>query len=420
MTSKEILRQIVIQQKKDTLPSEGAIIREILDDISVWFKDNRIIILTGLRRSGKSTLLRQIMANKKDFCYVNFEDERFLDFRAQDFEELNEVLIEIYGNPKIYFFDEIQNIENFESFVRRLQDHGKKIVITGSNASLLSKEFGTKLTGRYKSFEVYPFSFREFLAFNKIEPEREWIYNPEKKVSLIKFFAEYLSTGGMPEYLKNRDKDYIKTLYENILYRDIIARYSIKRQKLVKELVNIFSTNISSKFTYNSLKKTLGLSNAITVKEYISYMSNSYLFFELQKFDFSVKRQLNSPKKIYIIDPAFNRISGFNFSENKGKILENMVFIELKRRGMDVYYYSGENECDFLLKDGPKISGAIQVCHILSKDNKEREIGGLIEVMEKFNLREGLILTTDQEEEINLKSGKIKVMPAWKWLIARK
>jgi len=396
---KEILRQIVFQQKERNLLPEKTTKRDLLANISKWLDDKRIIILTGVRRSGKSTLLRQIMENKENYCYVNFEDERLIEFRAQDFEQLNEVLIEAYDSPKIYFFDEIQNIEKFETFVRRLQDQGKKVLITGSNASLLSKELGTRLTGRYKAFEVYPFSFPEYLRFKGFEPKKEELYVTEKKVKMIKLFSEYLSYGGFPEYLKNKDRDYMKTIYDNILYRDIIARYSIKRQKLLKELVNILATNISSPFTYNSIKKSLGLANSITVKEYISYLNNSYLFFELQKFDFSIRKQLSSPKKIYLIDPVFSTISGFNFSANKGKVLENVVFIELKRRGNECYYYSNKNECDFVIKDGTKIIESIQVCYALNESNRERELKGLLEAMDKFKLKQGKILTFEQEEE---------------------
>lgn len=417
MITKEILRQIALQQKNEGFSTEKTVKREILDDILNWFRDDRIIILTGLRRSGKSTILKQIIQTKSDYCYINFEDERFIGFKAQDFEQLNEVLVEIYSAPKIYFFDEVQNIEKFETFVRRLHEQGKKVIITGSNASLLSKELGTRLTGRYRSFEVYPFSFTEFLKFKAIKPDKDWFYITERKVQLIKLFEEYLSEGGLPEYLKNRDREYIKTLYENILYRDIITRYSIRRQRVVKELVNILTTNISCPFTYNSLKKDLGLSNSITVKEYVSYLNAAYLFFELQKFDFSVRRQLNSPKKIYIIDPAFNKISGFNFSMDKGRILENLVFIELRRRNKDVYYYSNKNECDFLIRDGTRVREAIQVCYIFDENNRGREVNGLVEVMDKFNLKQGWILTQEQEEEMMIAGRKIKLMPVWKWLL---
>lgn len=416
MITKDTLRQIVIQQKEEAFSIGETVRREILDEVLNWFKDNRVIILTGIRRSGKSTLLKQIMQNKENYCYVNFEDERFIDFKAQDFELLNEVLVEVYNNPRTYFFDEIQNIEKFEIFVRRLQDQGKKVVITGSNASLLSKELGTRLTGRYKAFEIYPFSFNEYLSFKKIEFNKEWFYATEKKVKLIKLFEDYFHNGGFPEYLKNKDRDYIRTIFENILYRDIIARYSIKKQRVIRELVNILATNISSFFTYNSLKKSLGLSNSITVKEYISYLNNSYLFFELQKFDFSVKRQLNSPKKIYLIDSVFNQL-GLNFSMNRGKILENIVFVQLKRKGEEIYYYSNNNECDFVVKEGAKVREILQVCYELNDSSKEREIGGLIEAMDKFRLKEAVILTHEQEQELKIKSKSIKVLPVWKWLL---
>lgn len=419
MVDKEVLRQVVYQQKADMLLPEGTVKRAILEEILLWLKDSRIIILTGIRRSGKSTLLRQIMQNRKDCCYVNFEDERFIDFRAQDFEQLNEVLVEVYNNPKTYFFDEIQNVDKFETFVRRLQEHGIKVIMTGSNASLLSSELGTRLTGRYKSFEVYPFSFAEFLAFKKWPFGEGSFYLTSKKVELIKLFEDYCVNGGFPEYLKNKDRDYIRTVYENILYRDIIARHSIKRQKIIKELVNILTTNVSSQFTYNSIKKALGLANAITVKEYISYLNNSYLFFELQKFDFSIKKQLSSPKKIYLIDPVFNQISGLNFSPNKGRILENIAFIELKRRKKEAYYYNNakKDECDFVIKDGMRVVEAIQVCHALNESNTEREINGALAAMDDFKLAKCLILTQEQEDEMRIKGKIITILPIWKWLL---
>lgn len=419
MIQKETLRQVVAQQKS-TLTIEKTVTRGILADVLDSFKDNRIIILTGVRRSGKSTLLKQIMQKKSSYCYVNFEDERFIDFRAQDFELLNEALAEAYGNPKIYFFDEIQNIEKFETFVRRLQDEGKKIIITGSNASLLSKELGTRLTGRYKPFEVYPFSFLEYLDFKAVKLEKDSAHVFEKKIMIIKRFEDFANEGGMPEYLKNKDEDYIRTIYENILYRDIIARYSIKKQKILKELVSLLATNLSSQFTYNSIKKSLGLSNAVTVKEYISYLQNSYLFFELLRFDFSLKRQLNTARKIYIVDSAFHKITGLNFSSNKGRILENIVFIELKRAKKEIYYFTGKNECDFIAKKGTKITEAIQVCHSLDEKNKKREVNGLLEAMDKFKVNKGLLLTYEQEDEMRFEDKKITVMPVWKWIIGQK
>ena len=188
---------------------------------------------------------------------------------------------------------------------------------------------------------------------------------------------------------------------------------------MIKELINILATNISSTFTYNSIKTVLHLGNSITVKEYISYLANSYFFFELPKFDFSLRKSLTAPKKIYLIDTAFNQIAGFNFSPNTGKNLENVIFIELKRRKKEVYYFADKGECDFIIKDGAKVSQAIQVCYNFNKKNKDREVNGLIETLKKFKLKEGNIITLDQEEELQHEGMKIKISPVWKWLLEK-
>lgn len=416
MIDKGTLRQVILPQKDAITTPLETIPRELLATEKKWFTDNRILILTGVRRCGKSTLLTQLMTRRTPFCYVNFEHERFLDFKAQDFEQLHEVLIEAYGPCTYYFFDEIQNIEKFETFVRRLHDQGKKVILTGSNASLLSIELGTKLTGRYTGIEVYPFSFREFLLFKK-EKIHVPIYQSEKKVSILKLFSEFLQRGGFPEYLRNEDDSYVQTIYENILYRDIVSRYSIKRQKILRELVALLMGSVSFPITYNSLKSKLGLANAITVKEYISHLCNSYLFFEIPQFNFSFRKQLALPKKIYSIDSGMYRIMGFFFSENKGSLLENCIFLELKRRFQHIYYYTGRKECDFIIKKGSRIVQALQVCYALTASNKHREIDGLMEALEFFKLAEGTILTYEQEEKLVVNKKKIHVIPAWKWLL---
>lgn len=413
------MRQVVIQQREAISSEERTVRRDILDDVMKWMKDDRILVLTGLRRSGKSTLLRQMMAECEGYGYVNFEDERFLGFEAGDFENLNEVIVEAYGEAETLFFDEIQNIKGFELFVRRLQDQGRKLVITGSNASLLSSELGTHLTGRYRAFVVYPFSFTEFLDMEGITWDSDSYYLTAKKVELLNAFREYLVTGGLPEYLKNRDTEYVKTLYDNIIYRDIITRYAIRKHRTVKELVNILATNVTCRFTYNSLRKDLGLANAITVKEYISYLANSYLFFELQRYDHSLRKQLANPKKIYLVDAAFKQITGFSFTEEHGKMLENFVFLELKRMNLEIYYYSGKLECDFVVKEGRKITSAIQVCHALNDGNREREVDGLVDCVKAFGLKEGLILTLEDEGEVERDGINIRVMPAIRWAMGR-
>lgn len=418
MMSKDVLRRIITQQDSQRTLEKKVISRDVFDEIHAWLDDPRILIFTGLRRSGKSTLMQQLIQSNPKSSYVNFEDERFLEFKAQDFEQLHEVLLEKHGQIELYFFDEIQNIERFETFIRRLHDQRKKIIITGSNASLLSSEFGSRLTGRYKSFEVFPFSFVEFLRFHQVSPTQDWLHLAEKRVILLKHFNRYLTHGGMPEYLKNNDDEYIRTIYENILYRDIIARYLIKKQKILKELVNLLATQISCQFTYNALKESLGLSNAITVKEYVSYLQNSYLFFEVQQFEYSLKKQLNAPKKIYVIDPVFHRICGMTASPNKGHLLENIVFLELKRRKKQVFYFQRKHQCDFILKKEATVDQVVQVCYEVDEGNKKRELQGLQEAMDVFDLQQGLLLTYEQEDVIKNEGKTIQIVPVWKWLLS--
>ncbi|MGD9275974.1 MAG: ATP-binding protein [Candidatus Pacearchaeota archaeon] len=417
MISKEKLRRIVLNQKNRMLAKKETTERTIEKEVLSFFKDNRILILTGIRRSGKSTILSHLIKSCKGFTYLNFEDEGLLDFEAKDFEDLNEVLTDVYGENKFYFFDEIQEVKNFESFVRRLQDDGKKIIITGSNASLLSKEFATKLTGRNKSFEVHPFSFKEFLLYNNFVYSKEDFFITKKKAMIKKMFSDYMGKGGMPEYLNLGDVDYLKNVYDNIIYRDIVARYDIRKEVVLKELVVLLTSNMSNTFTYNSLRKSLKLSNAITIKEYIGYLKNSYLFFEVLRFSYSLKEQLNSPKKVYLIDHSFQKVFGTMFSPNKGWILENIVFVELLRRKNNVSYYSGKGECDFIAKKLNKVTDAIQVCFELTNKNRDREINGLAEAMEKFKLKTGLVLTMDDDEEIIINKKKIIVKPVWRWLL---
>ncbi len=417
MISRETLRHVVIQQREWLERRDKGVEREILSDILRWFEDDRVLVLTGMRRVGKSTLLRQIMDRKDAWAYVNFDDDRLIDFEPADFEKLNEVLHQEYGSPEIYFFDEIQDAPKFEVFVRRLQDSGKKVVITGSNASLLSGELSTRLTGRYRRFEVYPFSFREFLAFRgESYGERDY-YITDRKARLIGLLDEYMVEGGLPEYLKTGDPEYVKTLYENIIYRDIVSRYGIRRQRVLKEMVNILLSNIASRFTYNALKKSLSLSNSITVKEYISYLSSAYMLFEVQAFDYSVRRQMNSPKKIYVIDPAFNRIAGFSPTPDRGKLLENLVFLEMKRKGMEIYYYSGKRECDFIVRRENRFL-PVQVSYEITDKNREREAEGLIEAANATKSKEGWIITHDYEAKTTLEDVNIRFIPALKWLLS--
>src|SRR3989344_3678262 len=247
--------------------------------------------------------------------------------KLEDFQHLYEIFIELFGEKNIFYFDEIQNIIEWERFIRRLHDNRKKIIISGSNASMLSKELGTHLTGRY----------------------------------LVK--------GGLPEYLKTDNVEYLKILYENILYKDIIVRYKLPNERVLKELVNYIAANIAKEISYNSIKNLLQIGSATSVKDYFNYFENTYLIFLLPCFNYSLKKQIYLSKKVYLIDNALIINLGFRLSRDGGRLLENLVFIELKRKNKELYFFKEKNECDFVIKEQNKITQAIQVCYDLNEEN---------------------------------------------------
>ena len=412
------LREIIVDQNSKQ-EQENLVDREIFSKVESYIKNNFVIIISGIRRCGKSTLLSQIR-KKHSGHYLNFDDERLINFKIEDFKIVEELFIELYGEKKIFYFDEIQNIPLWERFVRRLHDERKKVFITGSNASMLSKELGTHLTGRHLMLQLFPFSFKEFLYLKKVELDEKSVYLTTSRAKIKKNFAEYFMSGGFPEYLKELNTDYLKTLYENIVYRDILVRYNISNEKSLKELVYLAMNNISKQVSFNSIKKTLGLGSSTTVKDYFDYLENSFLIFLVPKFDYSLRKQMYYNKKVYCIDNGLAKYLGFRVTPDNSKLLENIVFIELKRKGKEVYFYADKKECDFVIKDGTKITQVIQCCYELTKDNREREIAGLTEAMDKFKVKEGLILTYDQEEEISLKRNKkVIVKSVWKWVLEK-
>ncbi|MEK6926188.1 MAG: ATP-binding protein [Nanoarchaeota archaeon] len=402
MILKETLKNIVRTQKESLDLAESSIEREALKKIDV--KIPFVLVLSGIRRCGKSTLLKQIMKKVKDFYYFNFEDPRAVNFEVDDFQKLDEIFKEEHGEKNYYFFDEMQNVKKWELFVRALLDRRKHVIITGSNASLLSKELGTRLTGRHLRYELFPFSYTEFLLLIN-----------EK--SSINSFERYFIGGGFPEYLKLKKSAILQELFNDILIRDIAIRHKVRSLKSLREMALYLLTNVGKEFSYNSLKKTFNLGSTNSAIAFVSYLEDSYLMFTVPKFSYSLKKQLVSPKKIYSIDNGLTNINSASFSQDNGKMLENLVFINLRKNYKEIFYFQDGGECDFVIKEGIKIIKAIQVCYDLNDDNKEREINGIKKVLEKFGLKEGLILTFNQEDEFKIDGKKIKIMPVWKWLL---
>lgn len=409
------LKTVVLEQNKFQL-DRPLISRDVFSTLNKWHEEPGIIIISGLRRCGKSTLLHQ-MKDLHDGYFLNFDDERLISFSVNDFQKLDEIFYELFGERNIYYFDEIQNVDNWERFVRRLYDFQKKIYITGSNAHLLSKELGTHLTGRYLQCTLFPFSFKEFMRLKEIHYSYDDFFVTAGKAKLKRAFADYFQLGGIPEYLKTENREYIKTLYENILYRDVLVRHNISKEKTMKELMLFALSNVGKQISYNKLKSLVGLKNSTTVKEYFNYLENSYLIFLLSKFSYSLKENIYANKKLYIIDNSFASILGYRFSDDAGRFLENLVLLELKRQNKEIYYFQEKNECDFIVKEGVMIKQAIQVCYEISDENKTREYNGLLAAMKRFQLSEGLLLTYDQEDEDIVENKKINIKPVWKWLL---
>mgnify|MGYP000772282639 FL=1 len=412
---KQLLKDIIIDQKS-FLPSKKTIIRSFPEK---YLNNEEIIIISGVRRCGKSVLLQQIRDRlpQKDY-FFNFDDDRLGNFTVENFQQLYEVFIELYGEQNYFYFDEIQNIAGWEHFAKRLYNSGKKVFITGSNARMLSKELGTYLTGCYIAIELYPFSFSECLDFREQQHLLGDISGTIARGEIQSAFNDYLKQGGFPIYLKSEDGIVLKTLYDNILYKDVMVRNQIVNEREVKELVYYTVSNIGKPLTYTSLAKVIGVKNPTTVKNYLEYIENTYLLFSLSKLDYSVKAQLRNPKKVYAIDNALVSRLGFHFSGEEGRLLENMVYIELRRRGGEVFYHnSGSAECDFVVRDGFRVMQAIQVCYLLdSSDTREREIRGVQDAMDTYQLLEGTIVTNTHEEEVKCGDKIIHILPAWKWL----
>ncbi len=383
----------------------------------------QIVIISGVRRCGKSVLLQQIRSKlpQKDY-FLNFDDDRLSSFRLEHFQDLYEVFIELYGEQDYFYFDEIQNIAGWEQFVKRLYNSGKKVFVTGSNAKMLSKELGTLLTGCYISIELYPFSFKEFLELKGKSELISEITGTVQKATIQAQFSHYLEWGGFPLYIKSKEPLMLKTLYENILYKDIMVRNQITNEKELKEMMYFIMSNIGKPITYTSLAKLIGIKNPTTIKSYLEFIENTFLIFTVNKMDDSVKTQLRNPKKIYAIDNALVLRLGYHFSKEEGRLLENLVFIELKRGGFEIFYHQTESsECDFIIRDGFKIRGALQVCaHLFDPLTKAREIKGLLSAAKRYNLEEGFIITQSEESTETIDGVTIHILPCWKWMLANK
>ena len=394
------LSEIALAQKAFIASTDTGIERDLLPKLPS-IRTHALVII-GIRQCGKSTLALQFV-NKtgQDYFYLNFEDIRLSSFETADFSLLDKLIKD--SKCELLFFDEIQNAPKWELYIRQKLNEKYHVVLTGSNASMLSRELGTKLTGRHLEKELFPFSYSEFLRW------------AEKK-TCVESFDEYLQSGGFPEFLKTGNMEIVSNLQNDIIYRDIAVRYKLRDASSLRRLFSYLASNASQQISPSKLTSVCGVKSSTTVLEYLSYFEASYLIQIMPQFAYSLKAQSLAPKKVYISDLGLIQASSVSFSKNFGALLENFVFNHLRLQTKDLCYFSNSNsECDFIANPN-KNPLCIQVCYDMNSDNQDREINGIFAALDFFNVKEGYILTRNSRDEI-LKNGKrVNVLPAWEYL----
>lgn len=404
MISVELILETFERQKNEILEniSKTSISRSSLQVEPALPNFARII--TGIRRSGKSTLIsKDLFSADKAAFYLNFDEPVLYNFSATDFVILESAIDKFQkeqSGSKNLYFDEIQNVNGWEVFVNAQLKKGNLVTVTGSNASLLSSELGTRLTGRHLDYELFPFNFSEFCEIKQCK-------------NSLENFLEYLKKGGFPEYLLYERTEILKRLFEDILMRDIVVRYGIKDVRSVKTLAVYLASNCGNLVTGSKLSAQLGLKTATTILEYLSFLEQSYLFSFVPKFDYSAKAQSVNPKKVYCIDTGMIQNVTLSATKDLGRMFENAVFIELRRRTKNIWYYSeAAFECDFLYGSGNLPENAIQACYELTNENREREVRGVVNTCKKFPNVKPLIVTFNQKDKISYNGMIVDVVPA--------
>jgi len=391
----------------------------------------KIVTVVGSRRSGKTYLFYQLISDllksvpAKNIIYINFEDER-INPAQEDLQFILEAYYELYpkGKGELYlFFDEIQNISGWEKFVRRIYDTvSKNIFLTGSTSNFLNIEVSSSLRGRAIVYELYPLSFREYLRFTGTDFSDA--VSTRAKANLLSHFRKFLTAGGFPEMAVTDERlsqKILQSYFDVMIYRDIIERYSIRNITALKYFIKKSISNTANKISVNKIfneLKSLGIKlSKDSIYEYFTFAQDCFLLFLVNRYSESLTVQNVNDKKLYTIDNGLANAVSFRFSENTGRMLENSVFLELKRREKEIFYFTEKGECDFILSDRSEVVEAIQVTVMLDKNNYNREIGGLIEALKKFGLKSGTILTLDDQREIIHEGYFIKVLPVWKWAL---
>ncbi len=395
----DILNNINIQQNTFNNREYG-LVRKVITTILI---DNlRLLIIAGIQSSGKSTLLFQLFKEKfQDVLYINFEHPRFYNLDQNDLFKLDEIIEE--KGVRILFFDEIQKLTGWNSYVSQKLSEGFQIVITGSDSSILNNEVDSEFAGLNNIKELFPFSYDEFCSFNAIEKNKE---------STIK----YLKKGGFPGYLSSNSDEYLNQFFDDILVRRIAVRSGIRDLRSFKRLAIHLLSNVGKLITGNQIKHILGIKTTSTVIDYLSYLEAAYLFFYVPKFSYSVSKQMINPRKVYAIDTGLVTVNSALFEDSTEQLLENMVFLHLRKQVSELYYHSDKFYCDFVVMTKNRVERVIQVCEELKQDNLENELSGVFEAMEYFELNEGTIVTINQTDRFERNGMIVSVIPFYSFV----
>lgn len=418
------MKNIVLKQRaeRDGLASRSYYTRKHIQDVTPYLEANVIKLITGPRRAGKSVYALQILSGK-NYAYLNFDDTQLLG--AFDEDAVMQALAEVYPSYEFLLLDEVQNLESWDAWVSKLFRRGVNMVITGSNANLLSSEMSTLLTGRYVEIQLLPFSMEETLKYREAPVHAEL---PEEKAKLALEMDDYLKKGGYPEIVKNREIEqaYLSTLFDSIILKDVAQRHKIRKITELYDLADYLISNYSNPLSYNEIAEDLSLGSVTTVKKFCGYLAEPYLFFYLPRYNNKLKEMKKAPRKVYVIDNGFIYTRSFELSSNNGRQLENMVFIELLRRGYDLkkslFYYrtSNDKEVDFVTRDGRKVTSLIQVSYDISKaKTREREFDALIKASEELKCDNLLLITWNQDDILSYENKSIRVLSIQNWAYPR-
>ena len=417
------MKTIVLNQRKerDELLSRQYLTRRSNHDEDMLLNSHLIKLITGPRRVGKSTQALLMLRNK-NFAYLNFDSQQLLD--AWDANLVMRMLDDVYPDYDYLLLDEVQNLEGWDMWVSELYRIGKNLVITGSNAKMLSSEMATVLTGKYLQVEMLPFSLEEFFDWNKLELHN---LKPEQDAECKVLTDDYMRNGGYPEVVASRQlvRSYLDTLFDSIVWKDVAKRHNVRNITDLNNLAMYLVSNFCNPLSANELSEELGFSSVNTTKKFMDYLHEPYLFYYLSRYNNKLKLMKKAPRKVYVVDNGFVAAKAFSLSDNLGRLLENQVFVELLRQGYDtdktMFYYRSRNdkEVDFVLRKGTHINQLVQVCYDMSNGKTEkREVDSLVECAEELNCSNLVIVTNNEERCIEKDGYRIDVVPVAKWSVS--